>query len=201
MEYYPYGEKETSYLTKRDKKLGALIARIGPIQRPMQRDLFTAIMEAMVGQQVSNKSKATVMARLRELLGPRLTPETMLDAGRDKVQACGLSWRKVDYMLGAAQAVASGALALDTLASLSDDEVIAELSGLAGIGPWTAEMLLLSCLGRPDVFSYGDLAIRRAMMRLYNLEALPRDVFEKYRKRYSPHGSVASLYFWRFSGM
>ena len=82
------------------------------------------------------------------------------------------------------------------LATLPDAEIIRRLSSLNGVGVWTAEMLLIFSLERPDVVSWGDLAIRRGMMNLYGLDSLTREQFERYRKRYSPYGSVASLYLW-----
>ena len=82
------------------------------------------------------------------------------------------------------------------LATLSDAEIIRRLSSLNGVGVWTAEMLLIFSLERPDVVSWGDLAIRRGMMNLYGLDSLTREQFDRYRKRYSPYGSVASLYLW-----
>ena len=82
---------------------------------------------------------------------------------------------------------------------MSDSDVIKTLTDIRGIGVWTAEMLLIFSLMRPNVISYGDLAIRRGMMRLYNLKELPKDRFGRYAKRYSPYGSVASLYLWQIS--
>ena len=85
---------------------------------------------------------------------------------------------------------------LDDFPSLPDAEIISRLSALDGVGVWTAEMLLIFSLQRPDVVSWGDLAIRRGMMALYGLNSLTRTQFDNYRKRYSPYGSVASLYLW-----
>jgi len=85
------------------------------------------------------------------------------------------------------------------LAHLSDEEVIKQLSLLNGVGIWTAEMLLIFSLQRPDVVSYGDLGIRKGMMKLYGLESLTKKQFESYREHYSPYGSVASLYLWELS--
>jgi len=88
---------------------------------------------------------------------------------------------------------------LDALREMPDETVIERLCALKGIGVWTAEMLLIFSLGRPDVLSWGDLAIRRGMTRLYGLKELTREKFEMYRKRYSPYGTVASLYIWAVS--
>nr|MCU0538679.1 DNA-3-methyladenine glycosylase 2 family protein [Desulfobacterales bacterium] len=97
------------------------------------------------------------------------------------------------------EAALRGDLDLAELGRLPDEGVIRKLSALPGIGVWTAEMLLIFSLCRPDVVSWGDLAIRRGMMRLYGLKELSRPRFDRFRKRYSPYGSVASLYLWAVS--
>lgn len=84
---------------------------------------------------------------------------------------------------------------------MDDAEAIAALSSLEGVGVWTAEMLLLFCLGRPDILSYGDLAIHRGMRMVYHHRKVTREMFERYRRRYSLYGSVASLYLWAISSM
>ena len=113
------------------------------------------------------------------------------------MRGCGLSGRKIEYLRGIADAALSGTIAFDTLAERSDSEVIAELVKLKGVGVWTAEMLLIFALGRPDVLSFKDLGIRRGIMMLNHLDSLTESEFEAYRKRYSPYGTLASLYLWR----
>jgi DNA-3-methyladenine glycosylase II len=100
---------------------------------------------------------------------------------------------------GISEAAISGDLALLELRGLPDEEVIEKMSSLPGVGVWTAEMLLIFSLCRPDVVSWGDLAIRRGMMKLYGLKELSKQQFGRFRKRYSPCGSVASLYLWDLS--
>jgi len=128
-----------------------------------------------------------------------ITPETISSAATRDIQQCGMSMRKAGYIKGIADAVADGSLDLDGLHKLPDDEIIALLTGLNGVGIWTAEMILIFSMERPDVLSWGDLAIRRGMMRLYGKVSIDRAGFECYRKRYSPYGSVASLYLWEVS--
>ncbi|EQB90222.1 hypothetical protein M918_01105, partial [Clostridium sp. BL8] len=102
---------------------------------------------------------------------------------------------------GIAEAAISGEVDFSTLHTLTDEEIVKKLSALKGVGVWTAEMLLIFSLCRPDVVSFGDLAIRRGMMNLYGLKELPKEKFERYKKRYSPYGTVASLYLWALSVM
>ena len=105
----------------------------------------------------------------------------------------------MSYIKDFSRKVHSGEFDVEKLAEMTDEEVIKELSSLKGIGVWTAEMLLLFCMQRPDVVSFGDLAIIRGMRMLYRHREIDRKKFDRYRKRYSPYGSVASLYLWAIS--
>jgi DNA-3-methyladenine glycosylase II len=198
MRTFRYGEAELAHLRQRDPALGAAIDRIGPIEREVIPDLFAALVHSIVGQQVSSPAAAAIWARLQESLGA-VTPQTIAAASVEELRRCGLSGRKAEYVRGAAGAVLRGELDLAGLRDLSDEEVIERLSSLRGVGTWTAEMLLLFSMERPDVVSWHDLAIRRGMMALYGLETLDREQFDEYRERYSPYGSVASLYLWAVS--
>lgn len=198
MHIFEYGQKEIEYLKSKDKKLGAAIDRIGIIKREVIPDTFTALVSSIVSQQISGKAADTVWNRLISLLGS-ITPESIGEAELSKIQGCGMSVRKAGYIKGIAEAALSGQVDFSTLHTLTDGEIIEKLSSLYGVGVWTAEMLLIFSLCRPDVVSYKDLAIRRGMMNLYGLKELPKEKFERYRKRYSPYGSVASLYLWALS--
>ncbi|HWQ29797.1 MAG TPA: DNA-3-methyladenine glycosylase [Negativicutes bacterium] len=198
MQIFEYGQKEIDYLKGRDKKLGAAIERIGRIERRITPDPFTAIVSSVVGQQISSKAADTVWNRLVGRLGD-ITPMSIARACPEDIQGCGMTLRKAGYIKGIAEAALSGEVDFGKLHLLTDAEIIKKLSALDGVGVWTAEMLLIFSLCRPDVVSYKDLAICRGMMRLYGLKELPREKFERYRKRYSPYGSVASLYLWALS--
>jgi 3-methyladenine DNA glycosylase/8-oxoguanine DNA glycosylase len=198
MQIFEYGQKEIDYLKSKDKKLGAAIDRIGMIKRRITPDPFTAMISSVVGQQISSKAADTVWNRLSNLLG-NITPETIAQTELSQIQSCGMTVRKAGYIRGIAEAAISGEVDFSTLHTLTDGEIIKKLSSLQGVGVWTAEMLLIFSLRRPDIVSYKDLAICRGMMNLYGLKELPKEKFERYRKRYSPYGSVASLYLWALS--
>lgn len=195
MQIFEYGEKEIGYLKNRDKKLGAAIDRIGMIKREIIPDPFTALVSSIVGQQISSKAAKTVWNRLSVLLVD-ITPENIMQADISEIKGCGMSEKKAGYIRGIAGAAIAGEVDFCTLHTLADKEIIKKLSSLHGVGVWTAEMLLIFSLCRPDVVSCKDLAICRGMMNLYRLKEISRENFEKYRKRYSPYGSVASLYLW-----
>ena len=129
-----------------------------------------------------------------------ITAEGICNMSGERLQSVGLSFRKVEYIKDFAGKVHSGEFDIDALKDMSDEEAIEALSALKGIGVWTAEMLLLFCLQRPDILSYGDLAIRRGMRMVYRHRELDKKKFEKYRRRLSPYCSVASLYFWAVAG-
>lgn len=107
--------------------------------------------------------------------------------------------KKSVYIRNIAVDIINGSLNLDELYELPDDEVCHRLSSLNGIGTWTAEMLMTFSMQRPDILSWDDLAIRRGIMMLYRHKKLDKNLFERYKKRYSPYGSVASLYLWEIS--
>lgn len=196
--YFIYGEKEIEYLKKKDKKLGAAIDSIGMIKRAVNPDPFHSIITSVVGQQISNKAADTVNTRLFELVDT-INPENIGQANIEDIQKCGMSFRKATYIKGIAEAALTNTVDFNNLHKLTDEQIIEKLTSLYGVGNWTAEMLLIFSLGRMDVLSFKDLAIVRGMMRLYGLEKITKVDFEKYRKRYSPYGSVASLYLWELS--
>lgn len=136
---------------------------------------------------------------MKENLGV-VNDDTILTAGIERLQAFGMTFKKAEYIMDFAVRVRSGGFDLQGIWEKTDDEVIAELSTLKGIGVWTAEMILLFCMQRPNVFSYGDLAILRGMRMVYHHRKIDRKLFEKYRRRFSPYCSVASLYFWAVAG-
>lgn len=197
--FFQYGAREINYLKGKDKKLAAAIEQIGIIQRQSIPDPFTALISSIVSQQISKKAAETVSNRLELLLG-NVNPRSIAQAKLADIQACGMSTRKAGYIQGIAEAAISGLVDFNALNTLDDQAIISQLSSLHGVGVWTAEMLLIFSLNRPNVLSFNDLAIRRGIMKLYGHRDLPRERFEKYRARYSPYCSVASLYLWELSG-
>ena len=186
VKYFPYGEKELAYLRKKDKKLSAVINRMGHIERAVDDDLFSAVVHHIVGQQISTKAQATVWARVQNALGT-VDAEHVLGYGEANLQSLGISFRKAEYITDFAKKVHTGEFDLISIGEKPDEEVILELSALKGIGVWTAEMLLL-------------FAILRGMRMVYRHKEIDRARFERYRKRFSPYCSIASLYFWAVSG-
>ena len=197
--YFEYDEQAIAYLKARDERLAEAIDAIGPVRREVTPDLFAALVNCIVGQQISTKAQVTIWKRLTGAFGD-ITPEAMAACPDDELQRFGLSFRKVGYIKGAAERVVAGELDLKGLADLPDEEVCRRLSALPGIGVWTAEMLMTFSMQRPDIMSYGDLAILRGLRMLHHHRRITPELFAKYRRRYSPYGSVASLYLWEIAG-
>lgn len=196
--YFKYGEKEISYLKNKDKKLAEVIEKVGLIERETDPELFSALVHHIVGQQISTKAQATIWERMKNSLGA-VTPETILNASVDEIRSFGISLRKVEYIKDFAEKVHTGEFDIEAAEKTEDDELIKYLTTLKGVGVWTAEMILLFCLQRPNVFSFDDLAIQRGLRMVYHHRKIDRKLFEKYRRRFSPYCSVASLYLWAVS--
>ena len=173
--YFAYGEAELSYLRQKDARLGAVIDRIGPIERAVDPDLFSSVIHHIIGQQISMKAQATIWQRMQDALGA-VNAETILAAGVPALQALGMTFRKAEYITDFAEKVHTGAFDLDAVAHMRDEDAIRELSSLKGIGVWTAEMILLFCLQRPDIFSYDDLAIQRGLRMVYHHRKIDRGI-------------------------
>lgn len=195
---FEYGDREIDYLMNADPLLGDAIERIGMIQREIIPDLFPALVHAIIGQQISLKASKTVWGRMQERF-EEVTPEHMAVASIDDIRLCGMQPSKAKYIKGLGETIVKGELDLNELYSMPDREVIKKLSSLNGIGVWTAEMLLLNSMERPNVISYGDIAIRRSIMKLYSLTELSKEQFAVYKNRYAPYASVASIYLWKLS--
>ena len=199
MKYFEYGDRETEYLKAKDQKLSAVIDRIGHIDRGVDTDLFSSVVHHIIGQQISTKAQQTIWQRMNERFGA-VAPERIAAAEVNELQSLGMTFRKAEYIRDFSGKIVRGEFDLDSVAHMSDADAIAALSGLKGIGVWTAEMILLFCLQRPNVLSYDDLAIQRGMRMVYHHRKIDRKLFEKYRRRLSPYCSVASLYFWAVAG-
>lgn len=197
--YFQYGDNETAYLKRKDKALGEVIEKIGPIEREVDNDLFSSVVHHIIGQQISTKAQATVWRRMKEQFG-EVTVESVMAAEMPELQSLGMTFRKAEYIKDFAGKVQSGAFNLEGISRLPDGEAIRTLASLKGIGIWTAEMILLFCLQRPNIFSFDDLAIQRGLRMVYHHRKIDRKLFEKYRRRFSPYCSVASLYLWAVAG-
>jgi DNA-3-methyladenine glycosylase II len=192
------------HLRAADSVLRELIDELGPGDggrrdaRP--REHYGALVRSIVGQQLSTKAAAAIYARLlAHFDGRPPTPQEVLAEDPEVLRAAaGLSRAKVGFLRSLAEHVLSGELELEALDSLPDDEVIAELVAVKGLGVWSAHMFLMFHLHRPDVLAVGDLGIRKAVMQLYGLEELPTPaVIEVIAESWRPYRTLACVYLWR----
>jgi DNA-3-methyladenine glycosylase II len=162
-------------------------------------DHYGALVRSIVGQQLSTKAARAIYTRLTDRFGGRTpTPEEVLADDEEELRAAaGLSRAKVGFLRSLAEHVTNGSLELERLDQLPDDEVIAELVAVRGLGVWSAHMFLMFHLQRPDVLAVGDLGIRKAMMIQYGLEALPAPAeMETLAEPWRPYRTTACLYLW-----
>ncbi len=198
MKVFDYGEKEITYLGKKDKQLLKIISAIGKIERQVTPNLFEALVESIIGQQISSKAAATVNQRLKDRFNGEISPEKVSATNHFHIQECGTTLKKAGYIKIAADAILHGKIKLDNFSTMTDEEIIVQLTQLPGVGVWTAEMLMIFSLQRPNIISYDDLIIRRSIMKLYKLEELTKEQFGIYKNQYHPYASIASLYLWAY---
>jgi len=177
---------------RQDEVLHHLIERFGPYRWELQDPLYTLV-RAVVGQRISGRAAGVVFGRLRERTG--LAPTALLTAPVADLRALGLPESKALPIQGLAAFAQAGGL--DELHTLPNEAVIRNLVALKGIGPWTAHMFLIFCLGRLDVWPVGDLGVVNVARELYGVEG--KGALENLGERFAPYQSVAVWYFWRFS--
>lgn len=197
--YFMYGETEVEYLKRKDKILGEVIDKVGHIDREIDTDLFSSVVHHIIGQQISTKAQATIWQRMKSSFGD-VNAAALSVASISELQSFGMTFRKAEYIQDFANKVRDKEFDLQRIALMPDADAIKELVSLKGIGVWTAEMILLFCLQRPDIFSFDDLAIQRGLRMVYRHRKIDRKLFEKYRRRFSPYCSTASLYLWAVAG-
>ena len=168
--------------------------------------LFQDLVESIISQQLSTKAANTIYSRFLELFGKNPhkkrdgstefpTPEEILKMDTEKLRGAGMSYSKAGYVKNIAQAFKDGNLDVKKIEKMSDEEVIKELTKIKGVGKWTAEMILIFTLNRPDVFSLGDAGLKRAIKNLYKLEK-EAEILELAAK-WSPKRSLACWYLWK----
>lgn len=198
------GQNAHEELRAADPVMRGLIDARGPLDeeervRGRPADAYGALVRSIVGQQLSTKAAATIYGRVTDLFGGRTpTPADLLASDPDALRGAGLSRAKAAYLRDLAAHVEDGSLHLDRLTEMPDEDVIAELTAVKGLGTWTAQMFLMFHLRRPDVLPVGDLGIRRAAMLAYGLDEMPGpSELEPIAEPWRPHRTLACLYLWR----
>jgi 3-methyladenine DNA glycosylase/8-oxoguanine DNA glycosylase len=186
---------------RRDPILSAIIGRYGPCRlgTALSGDVYHGLIQAIVSQQLSTKAAATIYGRVRALMPPEggPAPAALLAVAEDALRAAGLSRQKISYVRDVSQRVLEGSLPTDRLSSMTDEDVIETVTKVKGIGRWSAEMILIFRLLRPDILPVGDLGIVKAVQKAYGLRKPPTpERLLKIGERWRPYRSVASWYLW-----
>lgn len=189
----------TRHLQEADPVMAMLIEQAGPFELTLRGEPFAALARSILHQQLAGAAARAIERRFMALFGDRYpTPEELATADPDALRAAGLSRQKLAALTDLAMKSLDGTAPLHDLHSLSDDEVIARVTQVRGVGQWTAEMLLMFSLGRPDVLPADDLGVRKGAMAAYELPALPdKAALTAIAERWRPYRSVACWYLWR----
>jgi DNA-3-methyladenine glycosylase II len=191
--------RATAHLRSRDAVVAGLVERFGPYDLRVTTNAFQVMLETIVSQQLSTHAAASIYARLAAAMGGRRPrPRDLLALSPRALVACGLSRSKALYVRNVAEAFERGPITPRTFAGMSDDEVIARLTTIRGVGDWSAHMFLIFALNRLDVFPAGDLGLRKAMVARYGLrrDTRPRRL-ERIAEAWRPYRTVGTLYLWR----
>jgi DNA-3-methyladenine glycosylase II len=191
--------KARRILARRDPVIRDLMRRHGEcgLARAQRSDPFRALLHAIIAQQLSTKAAATIESRFAALFDGRPTAVAIAATPDDRLRAVGISPQKLRYIRDLCARTLDGSLSLDALGELPDDEVVAALTSVKGVGRWTAEMFLMFRLHRPDVLPLGDLGIVKAVQRAYKLRLAPTPVrLTRLGEKWRPYRSVACWYLW-----
>jgi len=190
--------KAINHLKKSDPVLAAIIERIGPFRMQYGEPTFHTLAESILYQQLNGKAAATIFNRFTALAGDPLTPQGILKLSDAQMRGVGLSRQKTAYLRDLSEKTKAGLLEFERMTDTSDDEVIAHLTRVKGVGVWTAQMFLMFTLRRPDILPTGDYGIQAAIKKYYKKRKWPKPaVMLKIAKPWVPYRSIASWYLWK----
>ncbi len=191
-------KKALSHFKKTDPKIHKAGLEIEIITLTIHPDPFLRLTRTIVGQQLSVKAAQTIFSRFEKLFEKNINPGELLKIPEIKLREAGMSFQKIKYLKDLAQKTLLNEINLHELKNKQNEEVIAELIKVKGIGNWSAEMFLMFSLGREDVFSYGDLGLQNAIKKLYKLRNKPTEKqMEKKKKKWAPYRTYAAMILWR----
>lgn len=195
--------KAVNHLKRSDPVLAKIIEQAGPCKITYRDPVFETLARAIVFQQLSTKAARTIYDRFAEAAGGRVTPEAVRNLSVGEMRACGLSSQKIGYIRDLAEHAAEGELDFAALEEMSDEEVIARLTKVKGIGEWTAHMFLIFALRRENVLPTGDLGVKSAIKKAYGKRYRTKDKLpapahiHALAKNWHPYCSIAIWYLWR----
>ncbi len=192
-----------NHFQKTDPILFSIAKRVDieQIESRETEDYFHSLCYEIIGQQLAKNAACAIFDRFKKLFASeRITPEETIKLTEETIRSVGASWSKARFIKGLAQEVVDGTLNLKDLTRLDDSQVVENLTRVKGIGPWTAQMFLMFTLGREDIFSHGDLGLKKAMIKLYLLnDNATQDEIEEITKKWSPYRTYACQMLWKYS--
>lgn len=189
-------EQIADYLVSKDEDFRNLISKYGLVEPDLYDDLFASIVFHIVGQMLSQKAARKIYLRFVDKCNNSITPSTISSLNVEEIKDCGMSIKKASWIHELSIKCLSKEINLNDVYKMSDGEAVSFLSSINGVGVWTAEMLILFSLGRENVFSYNDVALRNGIIKVKKYKTLSKKRFETLRKIYSPYCSYAALYFY-----
>ena len=190
--------KAIHHLKKSDPVMAAIIERVGPCRMQFGEPTFHSLAESILYQQLNGKAALTIFNRFTDAAGDPLTPAGILKLTDAQMRAVGLSKQKTGYLRDLSEKTKAGLLEFERLAELSEEDVIAHLTKVKGIGVWTAHMFLMFTLRRPDILPTGDYGVQAAIKKHYKKRKWPKpEVMEKIAKPWAPYRSIACWYLWQ----
>ncbi len=188
----------TLHLKNADPVLAEIIERVGPCRFMVREPTFETLARSIAFQQLNGKAAGVIFERLRKAVGRRFTATAFLKLSTEELRACGLSRQKIASLTDLAEHVVSRKINFRKLGDLTDEEIIAQLSQVRGVGVWTVQMFLMFALQRPNVLPLGDFGVRNAVRRAYGLTEMPKPAeLQKIAEKWHPYCSVAAWYLWR----
>jgi len=183
---------------RKDPVLSDIIGTVGEFKLKKKSHHFAVLVESIISQQLATGAADAIFKRFKELYPEFPTAAEVLATRKSKLRTVGLSGMKVEYLKDLAKHVETGKLDMKAISKMGDEDVIAQLTQVKGIGRWTAEMFLIFSLGRMDVFPVGDLGLRRGVQIAFSLKEMPKPKeTEKFGDRWKPYRSVATWYLWK----
>lgn len=180
-----------------DPVLKKIINACGPLEVELSTDYFSFLSRSIIGQQLSNKVAFVIWNRLLSLMDGEPSPQKLISLEDEKLREIGVSYSKIGYLKNLSSAVLNNEICLENLEGIENEEIVKNLTKVKGIGQWTAEMFLIFCLGRRDVFSLGDGGLQRSIKWLYRLDEVPkRKQLMQISEKWKPYRTFASLYLW-----
>jgi DNA-3-methyladenine glycosylase II len=189
----------TQFLQQADPRLALVIEKVGPIEddHSPHESYFLVLSRIIIGQQLSVTVARAIWNRVAEYFGENFSPEAILATSTEELRKLGLSGQKASYLQSLATHISEGAMQIDKFDELSDEEIGQEILAVKGLGPWSVHMFLMFTMRRPDILPVGDLGIREAIKRIYELDERPNPAqMEQIAEKWRPHRTLASRYLW-----